>query len=393
MRTIRVIGAMAIALSSAVLMTSGAAVGASSAKAPIVIGDICSCTGPDASSVAISSPTVQGWADAMNASGGIEGHKVDLIVKDDEYNPTTGVSEVQQMVSQDHAVAIFDNSDVDTAWASYAEKANVPVIGGTESQPGYTNPDFFPVGFTINELPGEALYLAEKVHSTKIALLYCAEVPSCQQATTALKAAAPKTKVHVAYSTSISYSAPNYSAQCLAAKQSGATSIFVGDAAGIVAKVAANCATQGYTPIEIGNDGTVANNWLTTPGMQGNIDGQPDIPFFVHDSATAPMFAALKKFEPSSLTSPSFGEIVVQAWVAGALFQAAARAGNLTNTVTAAEIKNGLYSLHATTLGGLSPPLTFVKGKATANLKCFFLMGIKNGKWVQDFGKGTTCLK
>jgi hypothetical protein len=44
---------------------------------------------------------------------------------------------------------------------------------------------------------------------------------------------------------------------------------------------------------------------------------------------------------------------------------------------TSAELVKGIYSLpQGTTLGGLTPPLYFHKGKITPN-SCFFYMGIK----------------
>ena len=94
------------------LLTIGQSAGAAT-KAPIVIGDVCSCTGPEASSVAQTTPTLQAWAKYVTAHGGIQGHPVQLIVKDDGYNPTTSLADVQTLVTADHVVALFDNSDVD----------------------------------------------------------------------------------------------------------------------------------------------------------------------------------------------------------------------------------------------------------------------------------------
>jgi branched-chain amino acid transport system substrate-binding protein len=127
---------------AASLLTFGQSAGAA-AKAPIVIGDICSCTGPEASSVAQTTPTLQAWAKYVTAHGGIQGHPVQLIVKDDGYNPTNSLNDVETLVTTDHVVALFDNSDVDTSWTSYVEAHNVPVAGGAESDAGYTNPVFF----------------------------------------------------------------------------------------------------------------------------------------------------------------------------------------------------------------------------------------------------------
>src|SRR5580698_11637337 len=57
------------------------------------IGFICGCSGDEASSIAVSSGVMQAWASYENAHGGIEGQKVDVIVKDDAGNPITSVSE------------------------------------------------------------------------------------------------------------------------------------------------------------------------------------------------------------------------------------------------------------------------------------------------------------
>ena len=88
----------------------------------------------------------------------------------------------------------------------------------------------------------------------------------------------------------------------------------VGDATAIVNKVVGDCAAQGYTPVEVSGDGTVAISWLTIPAMQGNVDVQPNLPFFVHNAATKPMYDALAKYAPTVTTSSNFGEIVLENW-------------------------------------------------------------------------------
>jgi branched-chain amino acid transport system substrate-binding protein len=163
----------------------------------------------------------------------------------------------------------------------------------------------------------------------------------------------------------------------------------VGDASGVVTKVAQDCATQGYTPIELGNDGTVAIAWLGIPAMNGNIDVQPEIPWFVHNAATKPMYDALNKYAPSVITGPNFGEVVVQSWAAGNELQLAA--AHLGAHPTAADIIRGLYALpKGTTLNGISPPITFTKGKPSSH-PCFYEMGIKHAKFVQLNGGKPFC--
>jgi hypothetical protein len=110
------------------------------------------------------------------------------------------------------------------------------------------------------------------------------------------------------------------------------------------------------------------------------------------------MYAALSKYAPTVPVGPNFGEVVVQAWSAGELLQAAVAASPDHGALTAAGVKAGLYALPAgTTLGGLAPPLHYVKGQ-DANMACYFVMGIEHGKfvWINhgklvDHGSGLIC--
>jgi branched-chain amino acid transport system substrate-binding protein len=382
------LGALTIAAS---LLTIGQSAGAA-AKAPIVIGDICSCTGPEASSVAQTAPTLQAWAKYVTAHGGIQGHPVQLIVKDDGYNPANSLKDVETLVTADHVVALFDNSDVDTAWTSYVAAHNVPVAGGAESDAGYTNPVFFVPGATYNYFTDADAYAAKKSGAKKLADVYCAEVAVCAQSSTDLKSSLAKIGMTLSYTSAISFSAPSYAAYCLAAKQSGATAMTVGDATSIVNKVVSDCANQGYTPTEISGDGTVAISWLTIPAFEGNIDVQPNLPFFVHNAATKPMYDALAKYAGGITRSPNFGEIVLENWAAGVEIQTAGAAAHFGAHPTSAELEAGFYAMpKGTTLGGLSAPLSFKKGVKHDN-SCFFLMGIKQQKFVSLNNSKPVCV-
>ena len=87
-------------------------------------------------------PGAPGVGEDRQRQGGLEGHPVNLIVKDDGYNPTTSLSQVEGMVTSDHIVALVDNSDVDTSWYTYIEQNKVPVIGGQTEDGPYENADF-----------------------------------------------------------------------------------------------------------------------------------------------------------------------------------------------------------------------------------------------------------
>ena len=387
---------LTVAAMAAGLIVASGAIGqpaGASTLAPVVLGDICSCTGVEASAIAPTSNLLQAWASWTNTHGGIAGHKVQVIIKDDALDPATSVADVQALVTQNHIVGLFDNSDEDPAWATYIEQQKVPVFGNPDTPAGQDNPDFYPQGTTYsNFVVAEAVAL-KRAHLKKLADLYCVEVAVCASSVPPLEAALKKEGygTKIVYQSGIAFAAPNYTAQCLAAKQAGATAVTVGDAAEIVSKVAMDCAQQDYYPIELGVDGTVSSSWLPVPGMQGNIDAQPDLPWFIHNAATKDMFAALDKYAPSVPTSPDFGETSMTAWAGAQEALAAGKAGHLSATPTAAEITNGLESFKGTTLGGLTPPLTFAKNKPH-QIACFYEMGINNKTFVPLNGDKYICV-
>lgn len=386
-------GVLAIAgvVSVGLLPTTSA--GAAAPGSPVTVADLCSCTGPEASSISQTSDTMQAWASWVNSHGGLAGHHVNLVVLDDGYSASKALANAQTAINQDHAVAIFDNSDEDPSFASVVQSAKVPVLGGQETQSGWQNSDFFPAGGTFNYTNAVGTIILQDAGVKKFAALYCVEVTICQQSVQQGKQIASHHGIQYVYTAGIGFAAPNYTAQCLAAKQSGATAMTVGDASQIVEHVVSDCAAQGYTPRQFSSDGTVANAWLKIPAFNGNIDSQSDYLWFVHDNATSTMYSALDKYAPQVAKGPNFGEIVLQSWADGALLQVSVQAAKATSSapLTSTEILEGLYGLPSgETLGGLSPPLHFVKGQP-ANNSCYYEMGVKNGKFVVLHGGTTLC--
>lgn len=357
---------------------------------PINLGLICSCTGAEASTIAQTAPVLQAWTKWVNAHGGVEGHQINLIVKDDALNPTTSLSEVQTMVNSDHIVALFDNTDVDFAWASFVAAHHVPVLGAVLTELGYSNDDFFPAATTYNHDADVSVFTMKKAGITKVAEPYCAEAVNCLQAVNAALPALNKAHIQLVYKAAISSVAPNYTAPCIAAEQAGANGLAVAEASSIVAKFAEDCATQNYTPVEISGDGSVAKAWLTIPAMNNNVDFEEDYPWFVHDSVTKDFYTALAKYAPGETSDPNFSGIAIIEWTSGVEFQEAAALGGFGAHPTSAAILDGLHKFHDQTLGGLAPPITFTAGK-TADNDCTFLMAIKHGKFVTPYGLKAFC--
>jgi branched-chain amino acid transport system substrate-binding protein len=331
----------------------------------------------------------------VNAQGGIDGHQVDLISEDDAADPATSVAQVHTLVSQDHAIAIVDASNVDSGWAAYVASQKIPVIGQDgDSVYFYTNPDFFPPAQTADSLPLSIAEAAKQVGAKKFGILYCAEASTCQELVAPEKSAAAKAGVDLVYTAAISASAPNYTAQCVAAQQAGATALFIADATSVVTHVAQSCSSQSYHGTLIASDGAVTLSFLTSPGLSnGMIAEEPDIPFSATNVPELKvMRAAFKKYEPAILTNPTYGEEPVESWAAGLLLAAAVRAGGLSasSTPTSHELFTGLYKLKGATLDGITPPLTFKPNKPH-QVDCWFLQRTKDGAFTTPYGLGAVC--
>jgi branched-chain amino acid transport system substrate-binding protein len=359
-----------------------------------VIGTIGSFTGPLSASTKNAEVVFEAWTAWTNAHGGINGHPVHLVTKDDLTDPAQALTEAHELVQSNHVLAVVDmESVVEASFSSYLQQSGVPVIGGNlaDSEFGH-NPDFFPEGTTNpNQTYGDLLG-AKRAGAKKLAFAYCAESPACALAVPVVQKFGQELGLPVVYTAKVSSSAPDYTAQCLAAQSAGADAMDVGGATNTVTHLASDCARQGYTPRELGTDGSVTLSWLAAPGMNGAVMSQPDIPFFEKSSpALASMYSALEQYNPTALTaSAGFGENAVYAWASGELFKAAALNANMGNNPTPSQLIAGLHSLSSETVGGLTPPLSFT-GPGPYVVKCVFLMGISSGNWTTPFGTTAQC--
>jgi branched-chain amino acid transport system substrate-binding protein len=377
------------------LVASGAPSSAASKKSPIVIGVVCSCTGALASSVEVGPPAYKAWASYQNAHGGLNGHQIKIISKDDTASPTLALTEVTAMVTEDHIAVLVDDSNADTAFANFIDSQHIPVIGGgSQGDLLLTDSNFFAPGQTVDDYFVNYMEAAKKVGVTNIGQLYCAESPICQMGVASFKVAAKAEGITAGYISSISFSAPSYTAQCLAAKQAGVQIMNVADAVTVVQHVASDCLKQGYTPWQLALDGGVSQSFATSPGIENKFIGsEPDIPFFSKIAPVKTMNAAFKKYaNAQTLGNPNYNEEAVQNWVSGLILTEAVKKSNAgaKGPITPAQIYKGLYAMHGDTLDGMAPPLTFKKGQPNP-VHCWFWIRIQNNKFTTPYGTSPTC--
>ena len=382
---------------SAASSSTSAAASASSTAAKATgssykIGVICSCSGSNASSITTMTNILTAWSQSVNTSGGISGHPVQLFTTDDSQNPGTALSAVTKMVQQDGVIAIVDLSNVDSAFSSFITSSKVPVVGGNLDSDLFTqNPYFFTAGGTTNGIPAGIVAAAKTAKVAKLGVMYCQGVPICAELPPALKALGAPAGVSVSYSGAIANAAPNYTAPCLAAQQSGANGLFIASGPPQTLAVAESCTAQGYKPTYIAAESSLANSMLSNSSIDGAVGEITNLSASdTSNPEIAAMRQALNTYKPGLLSSADFNPGSSMVWAAGLLFQAAAKAGNLGDNPTPADVLNGLYALKGETLGGLTAPLTYTKGKPTS-LPCWFYYKVVNGQFTTPFGNSASC--
>jgi branched-chain amino acid transport system substrate-binding protein len=382
--------AMAVGWSSPASASSTSSSGANAGT--IVVGTVCNCTGPVQSTLGDAGQTAQAWASWVNKNGGIQGHHVKMIVMDDADNPTTSLADIHQLVQQDHVVAIVGaTSGQDAEWDSYLQSAGVPVVGGDAYEVPYaTDSNFFASGATTPVVMAGVVGQVKADGKKKLGIMYCVESPSCGVLASDAKTAAAKRGVAFT-SAEISATAPNYTAECQQFKDEGVDALDITDAAAIDVRVAADCASIGYTPKEYAVGGTTSNLLLANKLFNGLsiIKSNPG----TEDTQVPGVKTAvtnLNKFSPGITSSTNWSDDAMWSWIGGELFRSALlAAGKLPTTVSSADVLRGLYALKGVTLNGFSGPITFTKGKSSYPL-CYFVGKIQNGTYSRS--KGPICV-
>jgi branched-chain amino acid transport system substrate-binding protein len=126
---------------------------------------------------------------------------------------------------------------------------------------------------------------------------------------------------------------------------------------------------------------TTGLKWQDQASMEGVITTQSN-PVLADRSTPAlkSFHEALDKYQPGVSKSEQYNEIDSSVWAGGQTFKLAAERAKLTPSSTPADVLKGLYTFKNETVDGLTPPLTYVKGKPTFTT-CWFPQQIKSGKF------------
>lgn len=361
-----------------------------SGSSPVNIASVGTYSGPAASTLKPILDGGQLWVKYINAKGGLNGHPVKLAVYDDGGDPARHRAQVQDAVENRKVVAFFVNAEALTGQGSndYIKSHRVPVVGvdGGWDFP-YKNPMYFlqhPSGasqyLTFVLSTAEWLVPAKK---TKLAILDCQEAQGCTDTDRIWKERAKALGLDLVYSGRASVAQPDFTAECLAARNAGADAFFILMDGNSVTRVANSCSRQGYKPQYALAGSVVLDRHQTDPNLEGAVSSSTVMPYFRTGTPASDEFQqAFKSFG----TGLQYGVGMVLGWASGKLLEKAG--AQLTEPPTSESLLRGLWSVKNDTLGGITYPVTFEEGKPPSRQSCWFRIQVKNKAWTSpDFNQ------
>lgn len=334
----------------------------------------------------------------VNASGGINCHPVQVLVGDDGGSTSADASIAQQFVQSQHAIALSWASTDPSAISSFAQSHKIPVIGTeTGGNSWETNPYLFPETNLENAGNWGAVQAAKTDGGTKLGILYCVESPAvCSSTAQQYTADATAQGVKVVYSGQISLTQPDYTANCLQARDAGVQVLYILGDTNTEIRVAQSCARQSYDPTyEVPE---AEDSFGSVPQLNNAITVTSTFPWFIHSGSPGldEYGQVLAKYAPDLLSNGQGTQ--TWGWTSAKVFQAAALAATAGLApgapVTSQDILNGLWSLKNNTLGGLDPGVlarTFTKGQVAPDPFCVFWSKLVNGHWTAAQGMVPLC--
>jgi branched-chain amino acid transport system substrate-binding protein len=354
--------------------------------APINLASVGEQSGLAGAAVAGGAQMVSAWAAYVNSLGGLRCHKINYTMADDGADPSRNAALTEQLVEQNDVVGFIYNDAPLAAQGSeqYLISHHIPVVGSEGGEDFYNDyPNFFPQGpsgkFAIYAIFAGLPSVITKNQRDHVGLVVCLEAAECSQFGTAEgKADIKQVGLHLVYSSRASLTAPDFTSQCLGAKKAGTTFLITILDPNSIHRMVANCRNAGYT----GRFGAVSQivtaDDATDPNLNNMVFDSVVVPWTTTGNAQINlMHQVLARYAPglSDVGSPTSG------WTSAQIFDYSARFWPNKQTITSADITAALDKIKNYDVGGLTGPVTFVKGKPNQNQLCWYEMGVHNGKF------------
>jgi branched-chain amino acid transport system substrate-binding protein len=389
---------VALALSACGSSTKSEASGSASpgtssepSGSPIDLGTVTALSGVFSDTAAPSYYGLVAWVRYTNAHGGIGGHPVELHVSDDKSDLTAEAAGFQTLYAQYKPVAFVGVGTFDmTADVKFMASKSIPVVGGNLGEAVWNqSPVLFPEGTSwVSQIFASAAITP--ANAKRFGEMYCEEAAGCTQQYTVLfsDGMAKVAGVNPVYHAEISLTAPNYTAECLAAKQANVQTLVIGTDGATFVRIAQDCTAQGYHPVYVVSGLVVTNAMATMPALSGTLAVFPDFVWTNGEGASLQEYQdAMATYEPGKNAGSA-----PEGWASGTIFGDAAtevlQAGKPLNSANLMTVLGGIKD---DTFGAFTPPLTFGAGAPSPVGVCYFPAEIKSGAWMATSGAAPVC--
>jgi ABC-type branched-subunit amino acid transport system substrate-binding protein len=203
--------------------------------------------------------------------GGLLGRKVQIIIKDDQFNPAHAVQVCRELVEQDKVFLLFGvtGSDQITACARYADAAGVPYLSAGVNEDGLTGlKNYFAVSQTYAQQNRTIVGLLKNVmHKNKVAIVLNA-TPALDETQRSITALAQAAGLKIVRQSRISKQASDAElvSEANQLRASGAEAVYLLTAPVNFIKLATNAYAQAYSPLWTGPGITNGFNIVTEGG-------------------------------------------------------------------------------------------------------------------------------
>lgn len=368
--------------------TAGAA-SAGGRKSEIVLGVIGTATGPIGAQLADVPVAVRAWVADVNARGGLNGHPVRVVVGDDGGDPAKAAALARRMIDQDHVFAFYGlyGATTEQSIAPIVEQGKIPVVGGVQAPIADTSPMFFnPESGSDGTYRGLLMSLTTQSQARKLAIIYCRESDSCTKGADIVDKYAPKVGVQVVYKTQASLAQPDYTAEVIQARSSGADALLaVIDYASAVRVIKA-AHRQNWNPVFVQSASAYTPAYVSGGGadVDGTLAVSSVVPYGI-----SPLMQGYRDAVARYVPGGALGDFGAAVWVAGKMWEHIAP--SLGDSPTRQGVLDALYGFRGETLGGLTAPLTFAPGPHGDVNLCTVPIRLEGTRWVNPTNDRYVC--
>ena len=350
-----------VGCSSSASSSSSSATVAGASKSPIKVEIIAVLSNP-----AFSDPeaavAAKAYVKQANASGGINGHPIDLEVCDSNLDPNKETSCFQKAVS-DHVTAVVGSFLLFGTGMKLLQAAGIPFIGGNGTTLAeFTSPVSFPADSgEIGWYYGEAALL-KQAGVTKPAIMYCdtaacdLSVQYAQDEWTQSGGSGSIKKVLVPLAQ------PQYTAQAASAITGGTNGVLLASATQAIPKMVTDLRQANFKGPVVLIDSFVDTSTVSAMGSYANgllVSGLLDPVTQTGSSGVSAFVAAMTSQDPSA---PKDG-LAEHSWNGFDLFGQAAK--TISGDITGASLLKALRNVTSPITLGLSGPWVSPAGNNT----------------------------